>query len=190
DGFVGWAPLAPFTTVVVIQNFVFVHDCDFTARNLRHVAIDHHFLPDHVIRRWQHHQANHDRPPPVDHIQRVSHHGMARFDHRPPGTTAPRRATVTQIARTPATYGQPHRLGRAFGAAPIGPGVATLGRPWQPARPAPVVSSTRLGSPLPSAPVAVYRGAPAAGGLVPPPSRPLVPRPALPPPPPPGPTRR
>jgi uncharacterized protein DUF6600 len=182
DGFVGWAPLAPFGTVVVIQNFVFVHDCDFTARNLHHVVVGHHFLPDHVVRRWDHHQANHDRPPPVDHIQRVSHHGMARFDRRPPGTSAPRRAAGTQIASTPAAYGQAHRLGRAFGAAPIGPGVATLGRAWQPARPAPVVSSTRLGSPLPSAPVAVYRRAPAAGVTVPRPPRPMILGHAVPPP--------
>ena len=142
-GFVGWAPLPPFaTSVVVIQNFVFVHDRDFCAHHLNGVVVNHHFLPDHVIHEWHRHDPGRARPPRLPHIERVSHHGVPHLDGRPPRTTAPRhfgsgrrgpgvREASTGMAPDP---GRQHRLGAPAGFGRLGPGVATLGHPWDPGR--------------------------------------------------------
>src|SRR5262249_18333620 len=49
DGFVGWAPLAPFGAQVVIDQFVFVHAADFCHPHLATVVVDHRLVPDPVI---------------------------------------------------------------------------------------------------------------------------------------------
>jgi hypothetical protein len=155
DGFVGWAPLSPFG-IVTIESFVFVHERDFCARNLNRLVVDHHFLPDQVVHGWGHRGGENARPPDAHRIERVSGHGVAHFDHRPPGSMPPRHAG----GRRPGAGGRgvieasaPHRLG---GRALL-PGEARLGEPWEPPR--------RTTSIAPAAPVAVPRVAPGAGGV-------------------------
>ncbi len=64
DGFVGWAPLPPFAAqVLVIEEFVFVHEGDFCSHDLVHQVVNHHLVPDHVIHRWQHHDGRSGHPP-------------------------------------------------------------------------------------------------------------------------------
>ena len=123
DGFIGWAPLAPFATqVIAIDEFVFVHEGDFCSHDLVHTVVNHHLVPDHVIHRWQHRDGRNGHPPGRHHIEQVSHRPVTRMDHRPPGTVAPRGIGARQLARPPA---QP-RLGGARR------NPTRLGNPWQP----------------------------------------------------------
>jgi hypothetical protein len=157
DGFVGWAPLAPFGGAVIIENFVFVHNADFCARNIRHLAINHHFLPHQVIQDWQHRPQGAHRPPSMQDIRRVAHQQMASFDGRPPGSVAPRPAPGRrQLARAAVPVAPPrgqHRLGYAFSPGPPRAGEATLGHPWEP-------PAATLGTPPP---IARPTGAPVGG---------------------------
>ena len=123
DGFIGWAPLAPFATeVIVLNEFVFVHEGDFCSHDLAHVVVNHHLVPDHVIHRWQHRDWRNDHPPGRHHVERVSHHPVTRMDHRPPGTVAPAGVGARQLARPRA---EP-RLGGARR------NLTRLGNPWRP----------------------------------------------------------
>ncbi len=127
DGFVGWAPLPPFATqVLVIEEFVFVHEGDFCSHDLVHQVVNHHLVPDHVIHRWQHHEGRSGHPPGRHHIEHVSHHPVTRMDHRPPGTLAPRGPGARQLARP--------RAEPRLGGARRNP--TRLGNPWQPGLPA------------------------------------------------------
>ena len=127
DGFVGWAPLPPFAAqVLVIEEFVFVHEGDFCSHDLVHQVVNHHLVPDHVIHRWQHHDGRSGHPPGRHHIERVSHHPVTRMDHRPPGTLAPRGPSARQLARP--------RAEPRLGGARRNP--TRLGNPWQPGLPA------------------------------------------------------
>src|SRR5207249_2496143 len=82
-------PLPPFATqVIVIDEFVFVHEGDFCSRDLVHAVVNHHLVPDHVIHRWQHRDWRNGHPPHRHHIEQVSHHPVTRMDRRPPGTLA------------------------------------------------------------------------------------------------------
>jgi hypothetical protein len=194
DGFVGWAPLSPFGVVVPIETFVFVHERDFCARDLNRLVVDHHFLPERIQRGWAHRGGDRARPPDLHRIERVSGHGVARFDHRPPGTMPPRRAGGRPAGggvRGGDGAGGPHRLGGRG----LLPGEARLGQPWEPGRPArvaptPVIAprvAPELGAARRTVPGAVVRrvpdrGAPAAprgmrgGHAAPRPVAPGVPR--------------
>ncbi|HUE30606.1 MAG TPA: DUF6600 domain-containing protein [Verrucomicrobiae bacterium] len=122
DGFVGWAPLAPFATeVLVIDEFAFVHEGDFCSHDLVHHVVNHHLVPDRVIHRWQHRDGR-SHPPGRHRIEQVSHHPVTRMDHRPPGTLAPRGPSATQLARP--------RAEPRLGGARSNP--TRLGNPWQP----------------------------------------------------------
>jgi len=137
DGYVGWAPLPPFATqVTVINTFVFVHDRDFCSRNLTAVAVNHHLVPDQVIHGWG---DRNGRPPSLHQIERVSQHGITRFDQRPPGTLPPRRFDRNRPRQVQQAESAPRRLGAAWqaGAArTLRPGEATFGHPWEPQGPA------------------------------------------------------
>ena len=122
DGFVGWAPLPPFATqVLVIEEFVFVHEGDFCSHDLVHQVVNHHLVPDHVVHRWQHHEGRSGHPPGRHHIEHVSHHPVTRMDHRPPGTLAPRGPGARQLARP--------RAEPRLGGARRNP--TRLGNPWR-----------------------------------------------------------
>jgi len=122
DGFVGWAPLSPVVTqVVVIDQFVFVHAADFCHPHLATVVVDHHLVPDPVIRRWSQRDF---RPPPRDQIERVTHDQMTRFDGKPPNSFLPAGARLARPplhARRPTPVGEPlpapseRRLASTFG---------------------------------------------------------------------------
>jgi hypothetical protein len=89
DGYVGWAPLAPFAThVTVINQFVFVRSPDFCARRLH--VVGHRHVPGHVVRGWGRGR-RHFRPPVPHEIERVSRHRVVRVSGRPRDTVAPRR---------------------------------------------------------------------------------------------------
>lgn len=87
DGYVGWAPLAPFAThVTVVDHFVFVQSPDFCARRLP--VVGHRRVPGHVVRGWRRRDF---RPPVPEEIERVSRHRVVRVAGRPRETVAPRR---------------------------------------------------------------------------------------------------
>ena len=88
-GYVGWAPLSPFGSVTVINNFVFVNERDFCSHDVRRHFVHHHHLNDHVRRDWN--DRGHRRAPGRDRIERVSRDTVTRFDDRPRNTLAPRR---------------------------------------------------------------------------------------------------
>jgi hypothetical protein len=89
DGYVGWAPLAPFGThVTVIDHFVFVRSPDFCARRLH--VVGHRRVPGYVTRGFGRGR-RHFRPPVPDEIERVSRHRVVRVAGRPRDTVAPRR---------------------------------------------------------------------------------------------------
>jgi hypothetical protein len=138
NGFVGWAPLAPFGShVAVIDPFVFCHVRDFGSHHLAHIVVNHHLLPDRVIHRWQQRDPGHQRPPSLHQVERVSQHQITRLDHRPPGTLAPRSPLPGRQLVRPAREqqgGGPHRLGHAWAPGGPRPGEATLGHPWEPGR--------------------------------------------------------
>lgn len=132
DGFVGWAPLAPFgTQVTVINQFVFVHDRDFCSHDLARLVVDHHLVPDRVVQRWEHRDWRNDRPPGRHHIEQVSNHPIVRMDHRPPGTLAPRSLDRRQMARPGA---MPHLGGARRNE-------TRLGSAWNPGQPVRVAPS-------------------------------------------------
>jgi hypothetical protein len=154
DGFVGWAPLPPFATqVLVINEFVFVHEGDFCSHGLAHLVVNHHLVPDGVIHRWQHRDGRNGRPPGRHHIERVSHRPVTRMDHRPPGTLAPRGPAGRQLARP--------RAEPRLGGARRNP--TRLGSSWQPgvaARPAAPAFQVRQPTwPTPARPGVVRRDA-------------------------------
>jgi hypothetical protein len=172
DGFVGWAPLAPFGGVTVIERFVFVHDRDFCSRDLARRVVDHHLVPAHVIRRWQHRDTPHERPPGLHHITRVSDRPVERFDQRPPGTVAPRFVQGRPQLVRPAAPA-PHLGGEAWQQG----SPARLGRAWPPAAvPAPasppVVGRgpvpTQTGVPSAGSPARLPHGSTAPRGAAPP----------------------
>jgi hypothetical protein len=146
DGFVGWAPLPPFG-VTVINQFVFVHERDFCSRHLARTVVDHHLVPNDVVHGWQHRDRTHGRPPGLHHIERASGRPVPRFDRRPPGSRAPRRADGTRLARpgvvprlgaargTEARLGSPWRLGGAQGTATAQPRLVREGGQPNLARP-------------------------------------------------------
>ena len=88
-GYVGWAPLSPFGSVTVINNFFFVNERDFCSHDVRRHFVHHHHLSDHVRRDWN--DRGHRRAPGRDRIERVSRDTVTRFDDRPRNTLAPRR---------------------------------------------------------------------------------------------------
>jgi hypothetical protein len=143
DGFVGWAPLAPFGGFVGIDRFVFVRDVQFCSSHLRGFVVDHHLVPDRVVRDWRRHASG---PPPRDEIERVSHHPVERVDRRPPGSVAPSPArSATLLAPPPAVprLGGPQRLGQSATPAPGGV-VRGVPEPWRGPR-APVTVTPRPG---------------------------------------------
>ena len=158
DGFVGWAPLAPFGNVTIINQFIFVHAHDFCSPHLTTVVVDHHLVPDRVIHDWHHRDF---RPPDHHRIEQISNHPIRRFDHRPQQTLAPRRGDGGQHVARPNPDGRSMQLGRAFERprAPFDPGRDRVERrPEAPrawARPAPPRSwaeSPRGGWARPAAP--------------------------------------
>ena len=140
DGFVGWAPLPPFVShVLLVDNFVFVHEHDFCARRVDRFVVDHRSVPPQVMGHVGDRVPASARPPAPTQIERVSGHPVPRFDRRPPGTIAPhhgpeRTGGPSRAASNGGAVGNVHRLGSAdpFGRLPAG--VARLGRPWEPGR--------------------------------------------------------
>ena len=80
NGWVGWAPLAPFG-IVSVNHYYFVNERDFCSPHLRRVIVREHDAPDFVRRGVYDRRIV--RPPDHDHIQRVARDPIRRFDHGP-----------------------------------------------------------------------------------------------------------
>src|SRR5207253_11242825 len=91
DGFIGWAPLAPFATqVIAIDEFVFVHEGDFCSHDLVHTVVNHHLVPDHVIHRWQHRDERNGQPRGRHRTDRAAMRTRRRIRRRAPRETLDR----------------------------------------------------------------------------------------------------
>ena len=88
DGFVGWAPLAPFAThVTVFNSFVFVHERDFCGRPVHDHFMRHDRVPKPVVDDWRGRRDS--RPPSRDSIQRVSGRALTELTRPPQQARAP-----------------------------------------------------------------------------------------------------
>jgi hypothetical protein len=100
DGYVGWAPLAPFSVhVSLFDHFVFVRDHDFCAPRVVHHVVHHHRVPRHVVHHWRG-RGRGFHAPDRHRIERVSRHPVRRLDRRPTETEAPwHRRSGSHLAR-------------------------------------------------------------------------------------------
>jgi hypothetical protein len=87
DGYIGWAPLPPVGHVVVVNNFVFVHERHFCDRRIGRV------IERHPPRGWGHGDWHRYRvrSPEVHRVARVAREPVHRVQGKPPETIAPSR---------------------------------------------------------------------------------------------------
>jgi hypothetical protein len=86
SGYVGWAPLGWYGAVPW-AHFVFVQERDFNCRHVHQVVVHR---PRHQYDQLFRERRLEPRPPPHDHIRRVSHDPIVRVPERqPPSTLAP-----------------------------------------------------------------------------------------------------
>jgi hypothetical protein len=107
DGFVGWAPLPPFAThVIVVDHFVFVREAHFCAPHVHAFVLARPAVPGRAIHDWRRHVGQ----PPLRHrIERIAVHPVPRVYNRPPQTVAPhlRAARLSPPGATPRLYNAP-----------------------------------------------------------------------------------
>jgi hypothetical protein len=152
-GYVGWAPLSPFGSVTVINNFVFVNERDFCSHDVRRHFVHHRHLSDGVRRDWN--DRGHRRAPGRDRIERVSRDTVTRFDDRPRNTLAPRRDRDRRTVQPELTRARRDREVRddARRARPERPETVSRSS-WGTARDDPRLRERQSGSTRRSAPVA------------------------------------
>lgn len=98
DGYVGWAPLAPFGWRAGFDDYWFVRDDQFCNPRLRSAYVRRGDLPRNVHDHWNEHRVDRlDR----HRIERVTRYPVQRYDQRPTATLAPwHRARVEPIDRS------------------------------------------------------------------------------------------
>ncbi len=100
DGYVGWAPLAPFgPSVIVVDRYVFVPERHFCSPRLATFAVDHRLIPNRVLHGLG--QRPLHRAPDLTRISSIAGDGVRQIAGRPDGTLAPglRRRQGDQVLR-------------------------------------------------------------------------------------------
>jgi len=86
DGYVGWAPLAPWGRPVLVNNYFWVRERDFCAPRVHGYMVHGNHLPPYVRQHW--HQWR-GRAPARAHVEHVSRFVVPREHQMPRQTVAP-----------------------------------------------------------------------------------------------------